>query len=232
MPCSRSRIGSAEPTRPATTYVVPTGLAEVIARMSSSRPPRSVSRVLLAAVLACSFPGIATAEEGIEGGAVDIFPRPLGSSNLLEPIGNLLSGRASLIARGMDPGFGDGEVAKPGDPDGFDPATGSVAGHPGSLGGAGALPAARPGVQHQRAHHARLQQLARTRPSPTSPSTPMIQTTSSWAPSTTTSPRPPPTSASMAASRGAARSMRPTCSTTWARAATRCWPSIARAPRT
>ena len=55
---------------------------------------------------------------------MDIFPRPLGSSNLLEPIGDLLSGRASLIARGMDPGFGDGEVAKPGDPDGSDPATG------------------------------------------------------------------------------------------------------------
>ena len=92
--------------------------------MSSSRPPRRLPRVLLAVLLACSMPGIATAEEGIEGGAVDIFPRPLGSSNLLEPIGNLLSGRASLIARGMDPGFGGGEVAKPGDPDGADVATG------------------------------------------------------------------------------------------------------------
>ncbi|MCY7420069.1 MAG: hypothetical protein LH650_16610, partial [Chloroflexi bacterium] len=79
--------------------------------MSSSRSPRRLSRVLLGALFAMSLAPAALAEDGIEGGAVDIFPRPLGSSNLLEPISNLLSGRASLIVRGLDPVFGAGEFS-------------------------------------------------------------------------------------------------------------------------
>ena len=92
--------------------------------MSSSRSPRRLSRILLAALFAMSLGPTALAEEGIEGGTIDIFPRPLGSSNLLEPIGNLLSGRASLIARGLDPSFSADGVGKPGDPGGNDLSTG------------------------------------------------------------------------------------------------------------
>ena len=200
--------------------------------MFSSRPPRRLPRALLAVLLACSMPGIATAEEGIEGGAVDIFPRPLGSSNLLEPIGNLLSGRASLIARGMDlriRWWRGGQAGRPGWRRCIDR---PLAGHPGSIGGASALQEPGAGIQLQRAHHARLQQLPVPDRAAPGGQPHRLRTTWSWAPSTTTSRR-----TSSYVSVDAGESWRgpfhaPYLLDDLGSAAIPCSPSIARAPRT
>ncbi len=157
---------------------------------------------------------------------------PPTSIDLLAPIAIRLSGRAWLMTEGLEPARieGPGE----GGPTGVDwsAARGrprrarTVPAAPVSRRGcAGALP--RPGarVQHQPPHHPRLQLAAVTRPSPTSPSTRRIPSTSCWAPSTTTSRRCRRMSRTTAARPGTARSSRRTCWTTSSRAATRRSPS-------
>jgi len=72
---------------------------------SFHRRGRVALPALMAGLLALSVPGVVHAET--EGGTVGAFPTPLSDTNWLAPLGDVLTGRAALIARGQDPTWGD-----------------------------------------------------------------------------------------------------------------------------